>query len=160
MADSSLTRMQQQSDADAALLAGGTHQRGVLLHGQLPILGAVGLILDAHLPDAAILPPDEAEKAVEGGQNGVDAGGGEPGEQIVLVLQRRLMGQRLAAQPLGEISRIAAILIQCGRGFFFIFQRGAEGVQLLLGDGHVCGHIRGRAHREGLLFVCDGRIII
>ena len=48
--------LQQQGNTGAALLTGGAHQGGVLLSGQLPILRAIGLILDAHLADAAVLP--------------------------------------------------------------------------------------------------------
>ena len=61
---------------DGGDLPGGADKGGVLLRGDLPLLRRVGLVLDAQTAHTAVLPVEQAQKAVQRGQDGVDTVGG------------------------------------------------------------------------------------
>ena len=129
-------RLQHQRQTGAACLPGGADKGGVLLRGDLPLLRRVGLVLDAQTAHTAVLPVEQAQKAVQRGQDGVDTVGGVVLCQVGLVVQHSVVGQGRVTQPLGEAADVAPVALQCGGGFFLVPQRGEEVVELCGGNGH------------------------
>ena len=129
-------RLQHQRQTGAACLPGGADKGGVLLRGDLPLLRRVGLVLDAQTAHTAVLPVEQAQKAVQRGQDGVDTVGGVVLCQVGLVVQHSVVGQGRVTQPLGEAADVAPVALQCGGGFFLVPQSGEEVVELCGGNGH------------------------
>ena len=55
------------------LSSGSFHQPSVFIPGQFLILGAEDLLLHAYLPNTAVCPAAEPQKAVYGREHGIDA---------------------------------------------------------------------------------------
>lgn len=76
----------------------GANQSGIFGAGQLPALVAKQGLLDLQQPDRALPPAHPAEKAVDGGQHGIDGSRGVGGGQRLLPGNQRHLGDRGSVQ--------------------------------------------------------------
>src|SRR5699024_4699780 len=98
--------------------------------GQLPALIPAEPPLDRQTPEAAVLPPQEGEKLVQGGYGPVGPSRGAADCQAVPVLRGPLRRQLLLPQPCGEGRRLTVVLDHRGRTMALGPQYGREGRQL------------------------------
>ena len=86
--------------------------------GQVPAFVPEHPPLESEELDPAVLPAQEAEQAVEGGQRPVDGGGGAPQlHQMGLPLQGLCLRERTPAQPAGKGPDVPEIFFDGGRAF-------------------------------------------
>ena len=103
---------------------GGLHQPPVLLAGQLPLPVPEDAPLHPQKFHPALLPAQEAEESVEGGELGVDRGGREPaGQQVFPPARRPLPRHRAAAHERREGPHVPQVLLHRRRGALLLPQR-------------------------------------